>query len=89
MGKPGFLRDKNATVLSFQIKPLYCEREVEEMLEMMERRGAFYLHMGDGIYKLRVPDTIPWIPFFLTIKACGSVHGLSVTTFSPEQAKAT
>ena len=69
-------------IFHFQVKPLYHERELEELLEGMERRGAGYQHLGDGRYRLRIPTDIPWVPFFQTIRDCESVQLTDVTTVS-------
>lgn len=69
-------------ILHFQVKPLYSERQVEDLLEVVERRGGFYNHKGDGKYWLSIPTNIPWVPFYQTIRDCWSVELTDVTTVS-------
>ena len=69
-------------ILHFQVKPLYNEKQLEELLEVIERRGAIYSHLGDGRYRASIPTEILWIPFYQTIRDCWSVELTDVTTVS-------
>lgn len=62
------------SILRFEVSPLYHERELEELLEILERRGAEYTHCGDGFYELRVPYTLPWIVFYDALQDSDSVR---------------
>jgi len=69
-------------IFHFQVKALYDERELEELLEILERRGATSVHKGDGRFRVCIPIDIPWIPFYQTIRDCESVQMTDVTTVS-------
>ena len=69
-------------VFHFQVKALYDERTLEELLETIEQRGASCLHKGDGRFQVCIPIDIPWIPFYQTIRDCESVQLTDVTTVS-------
>ena len=66
-------------VFFIQVKACYSEPELEVLLETMERRGASYHHMGDGRYRVEVSAEYLWLPFYQTIRDCGSV---SLTDFA-------
>ena len=58
----------------FQIKDEYDEREVEDLLDILERRGSRYKHLGEGLYRISVPVEILWTPFFQAAARCPSVE---------------
>lgn len=71
-----------ALIFHFQVKPLYCEKELEEVLEIAERRGAHCSHLGDGKFRMAIPTEFSWIAFYKTLKDCDSVELTDVTTVS-------
>jgi len=73
---------KEGIIFHFQVRALYHEAELEEMLEEFERRGAYYNHLGDGRYRLRVPEYFSWVPFYETLRDCNSVELTDITTVS-------
>ncbi len=60
--------------LRFRTKAAYGEYELEELLETLGRRGGDCEHLGEGRFKLTVPDDNFWVPFYDTIRACPSVE---------------
>lgn len=58
----------------FHIRDNYDEREIEELLETLEGRGADYEHLGDGWYVVTVPEYLGWVPFYRTVQNCDSVR---------------
>lgn len=73
---------KEIVVLHFQVRPLYTERELEALLEVIERRGGTYTHKGDGRFRLCVPTELNWTPFYQTLRDCPSIQLTDVTTIS-------
>jgi hypothetical protein len=73
------------TVFSFQVKATYHERELEELLETLERRGGSYVHRGDGRFALGIPIHLPWIPFYRTIMDCKAVSITDIIPAHPRQ----
>jgi len=69
-----------AVIFGLQVKDLHSERELGDLLEILEQRGAFYHQLGDGRYRLRIPTDLPWIPFYKTLRDCKSVELTDVTT---------
>lgn len=57
------------SVLHFQVAEPYCERALENLLEIIEGRGATYKQMEhDGSwYEVIIPETLSWVPFYSTI----------------------
>jgi hypothetical protein len=88
MGKYDILRISNVArsgemiVFHFQVRALYNERELEELLELLERRGASYYHKGDGRFRLTIPLGLNWTPFYQTMRDCRSIELTDVTTIS-------
>lgn len=60
--------------LAFYVAHSYDEREIEELLETLERRGGHYRHKGEGEYHLYLPLGLDPTPFRLTIRDCPSVR---------------
>ncbi len=56
----------------FQIRDEYDEREIEDLLETLERRGADYEHLGKGLHQVSVPVEILWTPFYQAVAHCNS-----------------
>lgn len=69
----------------FRIKDLYSEREIESLLEVLERRGASYAHLGEGWYEVQISSELLWVPFYKTMRECDSVQ--EVNWFHPPCAK--
>jgi len=69
-------------ILHFQVKSLYNEQQLEDLLHVIERRGAICSHLGDGRHRASIPAEILWIPFYQTIRDCWSVELTDVTTIS-------
>jgi len=61
------------------MKEAYCEREIEDVLETLERRGAWYAHCGEGLFEVCVPIDLLWTPFYETLAACESVDVVDST----------
>jgi hypothetical protein len=75
-------RSGEMIIFHFQVRALYNERELEELLEVLERRGAAYTHKGDGRFRLTVPTNLNWTPFWQTMRDCPSIQLTDVTTIS-------
>jgi hypothetical protein len=58
----------------FQVRAVYSERGLESLLEVLERRGADYAHLGDGRYEIQIPPTLSWHPFYKTLQECNDIH---------------
>jgi len=69
----------------FRVKDLYSERELEDLLETLERRGGHYTHMDEGWYEIAIPPELLWMPFYKTIKECNSTEQLALV--APSEAK--
>lgn len=65
----------------FRISGNYDERQVEELLELLEMRGAYYKHQGGPTYKLHVPEPLDYKPFYQTVLDCESVSWVDNTIY--------
>lgn len=65
----------SARVHSFHFKVAECydEREIEDLFETLENRGADYKHEGEGWYVVTIPENLGWPPFYETVKKCNSI----------------
>lgn len=66
----------------FRVKDLYSEREIEDLLETLERRGANYAHLGEGWYEVEVAPVYSWMPFYRTMQDCDSIQEVHWLPFS-------
>lgn len=57
----------------FKVAECYDERELEDLFETLENRGADYRHEGEGWYVVSVPEHLGWPPFYETVKQCNSI----------------
>ena len=67
-------------LIKFHVSETYDEREIEELFETIESRGAFYNRFRNqqrGWYELLVPHEFQWEPFYETLQACSSVDDIS------------
>lgn len=67
-------KQSNSILLYFRTRMAYCERELEELLSTLERRGGRCRLQGCGHFELAIPDGENWIPFHDTIIGCESVE---------------
>ncbi len=58
---------------NFTIGENYDEREIEELFEILEGRGAQYHRFEDGQHWVRIPEDYDYLPFYETVKDCKSV----------------
>lgn len=65
----------------FKISPNYDERQVEELLELLEVRGAHYKHEGGPLYRLHVPEPLDYKPFYQAILDCESIAWVDQTIY--------
>lgn len=63
----------------FRVNPVYNASELMDLLDVCESRGAWFKHLGGGLYEVRVPDTIDKLPFSQTIDDCASVTNLAAS----------
>lgn len=65
------------SVIRFHISESYSEREIEDLFEEMEKRGAYYQLVSQrpnpGWFELAVPRECSWEPYHNTLKACESI----------------
>lgn len=59
--------------LVFEISSEYDEREVENLLELLENLGAFYSHINGPSYRLFIPENFKCDLFYQTLLDCRSV----------------
>lgn len=59
--------------LSFEITLEYDEREVEDLLELLENLGAVYRYVGGPLYYLFIPEEFNQAPFEQILLDCDSV----------------
>lgn len=69
------------SVLRFHVSEYYSERELENLLEELEARGAHYKEMkalsDPGWFELAVPWDLPFEPYRDTLNECGSIDQVS------------
>jgi hypothetical protein len=63
----------------FRVNSVYNSSELMDLLDVCEARGAWFKHLGGGLYEIRVPDTIDKLPFSQTIDDCPSVTNLEAS----------
>ena len=61
-------------LFEFFIKENYDERELENLLEFLEERGATYSHVRGCGYEVMGPEELNYLPFYKTVKECPSVE---------------
>ena len=61
-------------LFEFFIKEGYDERELENLLEFLEERGATYSHVRGCGYEVMGPEELNYLPFYKTVKECPSVE---------------
>lgn len=69
------------SILRFRVSDCYDERELEELLEELDGRGAHYRSLSElsdpGWFELAVPEDFPWEPYRATLWECNSVDRVS------------
>jgi len=60
--------------LAFELGEPYDEREVEDLLELLQSRGADYKRDQGARYHLFIPLGMDYKPFYETLKDCSSVR---------------
>lgn len=67
--------------LAFELSQSYGEREVEELFELLQSRGADYKREKGARYHLFIPLGMDYEPFYKTLKDCPSVRWVDDTLY--------
>lgn len=73
-----------ARMFEFFVASTYDEREIEELFETLEMRGAIYEHKIGSAYRLYVPAELDPTPFRETLWDSPSIAGTGTTIYETE-----
>lgn len=80
-GSVGKLSPPPLRVVKFHISERCDKREIKELFEVLEARGADYgygSHLSErGWYELRIPQEFDWQPYYQALQLCNSVDQVS------------
>lgn len=74
--------EQNDLIIHFQVCSHFNQWELEDLEEVLRRRGGIVTHVRQGHCRLQIPAGLDWVPFFRTLQSCFSVEVTDATTLS-------